>query len=107
MAEVSKTYGAGPTRVQLQNKDPRGYAEFLAQLGEHSTRGSANTQRGVQARQSPRSHQQHEFVHIRDEIINRAIGAADVPRQFAGFQAGEAGGTDASLRRQDQFIPEF
>jgi pimeloyl-ACP methyl ester carboxylesterase len=50
MAEVSKTYGAGPTRVQLQNKDPRGYAEFLQQLGEHSTRGSANTQRGVQAR---------------------------------------------------------
>jgi pimeloyl-ACP methyl ester carboxylesterase len=50
MAEVSKTYGAGPTRVQLQNKDPRGYAEFLAQLAEHSTRGSANTQRGVQAR---------------------------------------------------------
>jgi pimeloyl-ACP methyl ester carboxylesterase len=50
MAEVSKTYGAGPTRVQLQNKDPRGYAEFLQQLGEHSTRGAANTQRGVQAR---------------------------------------------------------
>jgi pimeloyl-ACP methyl ester carboxylesterase len=50
MEEVSKTYGAGPTRVQLQNKDPRGYAEFLAQLAEHSTRGSANTQRGVQGR---------------------------------------------------------
>ena len=50
MAEVAKTYGAGPTRVQLQNKDPRGYTEFLTQLGEHSTRGSANTQRGVQAR---------------------------------------------------------
>jgi pimeloyl-ACP methyl ester carboxylesterase len=50
MAEVAKTYGAGPTRVQLQNKDPRGYAEFLAQLAEHSTRGAANTQRGVQAR---------------------------------------------------------
>jgi pimeloyl-ACP methyl ester carboxylesterase len=50
MAEVSKTYGAGPTRVQYLNKDPRGYAEFLAQLAEHSTRGSANTMRGVQAR---------------------------------------------------------
>jgi pimeloyl-ACP methyl ester carboxylesterase len=50
MAEVSKTYGSGPTRVQLQNKDPRGYAEFLQQLSEHSTRGAANTQRGVQAR---------------------------------------------------------
>ncbi|HTT81257.1 MAG TPA: alpha/beta hydrolase, partial [Stellaceae bacterium] len=50
MAEVAKTYGIGPTRVQYQNKDPRGFAEFLAQLGEHSTRGSANTQRGVQSR---------------------------------------------------------
>ena len=50
MAEVSKSYGSGPTRVQLRNKDPRGYAEFLQQLSEHSTLGSANTMRGVQAR---------------------------------------------------------
>jgi len=50
MSEVAKTYGAGPTRVQYQNKDPRGYAEFMAQLAEHSTLGSANTMRGVQAR---------------------------------------------------------
>jgi pimeloyl-ACP methyl ester carboxylesterase len=50
MPEIAKTYGAGPTRVQLQNKDPRGYAEFMAQLAEHSTPGSANTMRGVQAR---------------------------------------------------------
>src|SRR5437588_617984 len=32
MAEVSKSYGAGPTRVQYLNKDPRGYAEFLRPL---------------------------------------------------------------------------
>jgi pimeloyl-ACP methyl ester carboxylesterase len=50
MVEVARTYGAGPTRVQYANKDPRGYAEFLAQLAEHSTLGSANTMRGVQAR---------------------------------------------------------
>ena len=50
MPEVAKTYGAGPTRVQYLNKDPRGYGEFLAQLSEHSTRGAANTMRGVQAR---------------------------------------------------------
>jgi pimeloyl-ACP methyl ester carboxylesterase len=49
MAEVSKSYGSGPTRVQFRNKDPRGYAEFLQQLSEHSTLGSANTMRGVQA----------------------------------------------------------
>jgi pimeloyl-ACP methyl ester carboxylesterase len=50
MEEVAKTYGAGPTRVQYANKDPRGYVEFMAQLSEHSTLGSANTMRGVQAR---------------------------------------------------------
>ena len=50
MAEVAKTYGAGPTRVQYQNKDPRGYAEFMQQLSEHSTLGAANTMRGVQGR---------------------------------------------------------
>ena len=50
MAEVAKTFGTGPTRVQYLNKDPRGYAEFLTQLMEHSSLGSANTMRGVQAR---------------------------------------------------------
>ncbi len=50
MAAASKTYAIGPTRVQFQNKDPRGWAEFAAHLAEHSTLGSANTMRGVQAR---------------------------------------------------------
>lgn len=47
---VTKAYGAGPTRVQYENKDPRGYAEFLQQFSEHSAKGSAMTLRGVQAR---------------------------------------------------------
>jgi pimeloyl-ACP methyl ester carboxylesterase len=50
MDTVASDYGAGPTRVQMQNKDPRGWAEFLAQLQEHSSLGSANTMRGIQAR---------------------------------------------------------
>ena len=50
MDSVGKTYARGPTRVQFQNKDPRGWAEFEQQLREHSTLGSANTMRGVQAR---------------------------------------------------------
>ena len=49
MAKMAKIYGSGPTRVQLENKDPRGYAEFLQQLSEHSVEGSANTLRGLQA----------------------------------------------------------
>jgi pimeloyl-ACP methyl ester carboxylesterase len=50
MAEVAKRYSLGPARVQLQNKDPRGWQEFAAQLGQHSSRGSALTQLGVQSK---------------------------------------------------------
>jgi pimeloyl-ACP methyl ester carboxylesterase len=42
------TYALGPTRVQFQNKDPRGWQEFADMLGEHSSQGSALTMRGVQ-----------------------------------------------------------
>jgi pimeloyl-ACP methyl ester carboxylesterase len=47
-AEAAKKYAIGPTRVQLQNKDPRAFAEFAAHLAEHSARGHALTMRGVQ-----------------------------------------------------------
>lgn len=50
MSVVGKVYAIGPTRVQFQAKDPRGWKEFETQLCEHSTLGSANTMRGVQAR---------------------------------------------------------
>ena len=43
-------YGAGPGREQLENKDPRGFAEFIEQLQQHSGRGAALTLRGVQMR---------------------------------------------------------
>lgn len=48
MAVMSGIYGRGPTRLVHEEKDPRGYAEFLAQLAEHNTQGSALTMRGVQ-----------------------------------------------------------
>lgn len=47
-AEVAKRYALGPARVQFQNKDPRGHAEFARMLGEHSDVGSAGTMRGFQ-----------------------------------------------------------
>jgi pimeloyl-ACP methyl ester carboxylesterase len=43
------TYSRGPTRVQFQNKNPRGWQRFRDQLASHSALGSANTMRGVQA----------------------------------------------------------
>jgi len=49
-AEAAARYALGPTRVQFQNKDPRGWAEFAQQLAEHSPKGQALTMRGVQMR---------------------------------------------------------
>jgi pimeloyl-ACP methyl ester carboxylesterase len=48
MAKFAEKYAYGPTRVQFENKDPRGFAQFKKELGEHSALGSANTQVGVQ-----------------------------------------------------------
>ncbi|MEO8005523.1 MAG: alpha/beta hydrolase [Betaproteobacteria bacterium] len=50
MAHVASTYGHGPTRLQLKEKDPRGFAEFVKYFSEHSAKGSANTMLGYQAR---------------------------------------------------------
>ena len=48
MEAFAARYALGPTRVQLQNKDPRGFEEFRRMLAEHSAVGSRNTQLGVQ-----------------------------------------------------------
>ena len=50
MAHFAETYGHGPTRVQLKNKDQRGFAQYARLLAEHSAPGSANTMLGYQAR---------------------------------------------------------
>lgn len=50
MGEFAATYGHGAARVQLRRKDPRGFAQFVRHLAEHSALGSANTMLGYQAR---------------------------------------------------------
>lgn len=49
-AAVAAWYSEGAARIQFRDKDPRGWAEFRAQLGEHDAKGAALTMRGVQAR---------------------------------------------------------
>ncbi len=49
VAAVADTMGHGPTRIQLKHKDPRGWAEFMAHLRQHSATGSGNTMRHYQA----------------------------------------------------------
>ena len=48
MQAMAPVYGAGPTRVQFENKDPKGYKKFVEQLARHSGKGSALTLNGVQ-----------------------------------------------------------
>ena len=50
MEKAAEAYALGPTRVQHQNRDPRGWREFADQLKEHSTEGAVRTMRGVQAK---------------------------------------------------------
>ncbi|GGK07090.1 alpha/beta fold hydrolase [Pseudomonas matsuisoli] len=46
----AKIYSLGSSRVQFQNKDPRGWQDFATRLATHSDVGAAMTMRGVQAR---------------------------------------------------------
>ena len=48
MASFARRYLSGPARVQFRNKDPRGWAQLVRQLGEHAVAGAVGTMRGVQ-----------------------------------------------------------
>ena len=48
MQAMAAVYSKGPTRVQFEDKDPRGWQEFADQLADHSATGAALTMRGVQ-----------------------------------------------------------
>jgi len=45
---VAKVIGNGPSRIQLQIKDPRGWREFVDHLSGHDATGSAHTLRRYQ-----------------------------------------------------------
>jgi pimeloyl-ACP methyl ester carboxylesterase len=64
MQAFAERYAFGPTRVQFQNKDPRGFAEFKQMLSEHSALGSANTQLGVQKERPSLYHLVEEMSRI-------------------------------------------
>lgn len=66
MAAFAEVYAYGPTRVQFENKDPRGFAEFKALLAEHSAKGAANTQLGVQ-RERP------SILDLEDQIAKLSV----------------------------------
>jgi pimeloyl-ACP methyl ester carboxylesterase len=50
MVEAAAIYADNPTRLTQKYKDPRGFAEFVRMLGEHSALGHALTMSMLQAR---------------------------------------------------------
>jgi pimeloyl-ACP methyl ester carboxylesterase len=48
MSAFAEKYASGPSRVQFEAKDPRGFAEWRSQLAQNSPVGAINTQLGVQ-----------------------------------------------------------
>jgi pimeloyl-ACP methyl ester carboxylesterase len=62
-------YAIGPARVQFQNKNPRGWAEFAAALAGHSALGSALTMRGVQAGRPSLYQLRDELAQVRTPVL--------------------------------------
>jgi pimeloyl-ACP methyl ester carboxylesterase len=66
---VASRYAVGPARVQFQNKNPRGWAEFAGALAEHSAVGAALTMRGVQAARPSLYALREELAQVRGPIL--------------------------------------
>jgi pimeloyl-ACP methyl ester carboxylesterase len=67
--QVAQWYAVGPARVQFQNKNPRGWAEFAAALGGHSSLGAALTMRGVQAGRPSLYALREELARVRTPVL--------------------------------------
>lgn len=62
-------YAHGPTRLVFEEKDPRGFAEFEAQMAEHSTEGSSLTMLGVQRERPSLFELEAEFRKLKLPIL--------------------------------------
>lgn len=67
-AGVAEIYANGAYRLQLKQKDPRGWAEFRDQLAGHSAEGSARTMRGVQKHRP-------SLWHLEDGLAEMSVPA--------------------------------
>jgi pimeloyl-ACP methyl ester carboxylesterase len=67
--QVAQWYALGPARVQFQNKNPRGWAEFADALAGHSSLGSALTMRGVQGARPSLYALRDEFTQVTTPVL--------------------------------------
>ena len=64
LGPAMKRYRNAPNRIQLENKDPRGFRQFFVRFAEHSPIGHANTLRGVQMRRPPLCSFERSFARM-------------------------------------------
>lgn len=78
MAAGAAGLALGATRVQLLNKDPRGWERFRGYMAEHSEAGSALTLRNYQAVR-PSLYDYEEALRALDVPVLLAVGDEDDP----------------------------
>ncbi len=78
MAAVAEGMGHSPTRIQLKRKDPRGWAEFMDHLREHSADGMANTMAQYQGKRPSLHDSQAAFGAMAVPVL-LAVGDEDGP----------------------------
>jgi pimeloyl-ACP methyl ester carboxylesterase len=65
----AKIYAEGASRVQFQEKDPRGWILFAERLAKHSSKGAANTMRGVQMLRPSLYDLEAEFKQMKPPLL--------------------------------------
>jgi len=65
----ARIYAEGASRVQFQEKDPRGWALFAERLARHSSLGAANTMRGVQMKRPSLYDLEAEFKAMKPPVL--------------------------------------
>ncbi len=78
MDATARVAALGATRVQLQDKDVRGWLEFRTQMSEHSPLGTALTLAHFQARRPPLSDFEQQLREL-DVPVLLAVGDEDDP----------------------------
>jgi pimeloyl-ACP methyl ester carboxylesterase len=78
MAAMAQQIGHGPTRMQLLQKSPRSWHEFMDHLNEHSPVGMANTMRRYQALRPSLYDFQEQFAGMTTPVL-LALGDEDAP----------------------------
>lgn len=67
--DFAPTYAEGASRVQFQEKDPRGWQLFADRLAQHDSLGAANTMRGVQMRRPSLYDLEAEFRKLDTPVL--------------------------------------